>query len=111
MSRRPPATPLFFVLILLAALGLPARADEARSFLVQSEDRHRTKSQEYEGGLVVTSKDGKERRKSWRSFRLGYAGDSKLLIRFTAPPEVKGVGFLSLPRPWKNPTSGSTSPR
>jgi hypothetical protein len=26
-----------------------------------------------------------------------------MLIRFTAPPEVKGVGFLSLPRPGKNP--------
>ncbi len=89
--------------LLLAALALPAPADEARDLLVRSEERHRTKSQEYEGDLVVTSKDGKERRKSWRSWRLGYARDSRLLIRFTAPPEVKGVGYLSLPRPGKNP--------
>ena len=89
--------------LLLAALALPAPADEARDLLVRSEERHRTKSQEYEGDLVVTSKDGKERRKGWRSWRLGYAGDSRMLIRFTAPPEVKGVGYLSLPRPGKNP--------
>jgi outer membrane lipoprotein-sorting protein len=89
--------------LLVVALVLPARADDARTILVQSEARHRTKSQEYEGDLAVASKDGKERRKSWRSYRLGYAGDSRLLIRFTAPPEVKGVGFLSLPRPGKNP--------
>lgn len=95
--RLPPA------LLVLATLALPARAEEARALLRQSEDRHRTKSQEYEGDLTVTAKDGKERKKSWRSYRLGYAGDSRLLIRFTAPPEVKGVGFLSLPRPGKNP--------
>lgn len=90
-------------LLLLAPFPRVAAADEARDLLVKSEARHRTKSQEYEGDLVVTSRDGKERRKSWRSFRLGYAGDSRLLIRFTAPPEVKGVGFLSLPRPGKSP--------
>jgi len=97
MSRR------LALLLALGALAQPARADEARDLLVRSEERHRTKSQEYEGDLVVTSKDGKERRKAWRSYRLGYAGDSRMLIRFTAPPEVKGVGFLSLPRPGKNP--------
>lgn len=90
-------------LLLLLLLPRGAAADEARDLLVKSEERHRTKSQEYEGDLAVTAKDGKERRKSWRSYRLGYAGDSKLLIRFTAPPEVRGVGFLSLPRPGKNP--------
>ena len=104
MSRRSfPLAILLIVLPLLVAPALPVRADEARSLLAQSEERHLTKSQEYEGDLVVTSKDGKERRKSWRSYRLGTAGDSKMLIRFTAPPEVKGVGFLSLPRPGKNP--------
>jgi hypothetical protein len=94
---------LALAVLLLGTLAPGARADEARDLLVRSEERHRTKSQEYEGDLVVTSKDGKERRKRWRSWRLGYAGDSKLLIRFDAPPEVKGVGFLSLPRPGRNP--------
>lgn len=76
---------------------------EARKLLVDSEAKHRSKSQEYAGELVVISKDGKERRKSWRSYREGYAGDAKQLIRFTSPPEVRGVGYLSLPRPGKTP--------
>lgn len=101
--RRAPLSALLAVPLLLPVVARPARADEARDLLVESEARHRTKSQEYEGDLVVTSKDGRERRKSWRSYRLGYAGDSKMLIRFTAPPEVKGVGYLSLPRAGKNP--------
>lgn len=101
--RAKPTLPTAVPLLLLLLLPREAAADEARGLLVRSEERHRTKSQEYEGDLVVTARDGKARRKSWRSYRLGYAGDSRLLIRFTAPPEVKGVGFLSLPRPGKNP--------
>jgi hypothetical protein len=78
-------------------------AEDARELLEQSEARHRTESQEYAGELTVVNKAGKVRRKRWQSFRQGYAGDARLLIRFTHPPEVKGVGFLSLGRPGKNP--------
>ena len=49
----------------------------------------------------MVNKDGKVRKKGWKSFREGYAGDAKILIRFIDPPEVKGVGFLSLARPGK----------
>src|SRR5512140_577254 len=75
------------------ALAVPVRADDARSLLTQSETKHRTKTQEYAGELTVVSKQGKVRKKSWKSWRQGYAGDARQLIRFTAPPEVKGVGF------------------
>lgn len=78
-------------------------SDDARGILRESEARHRTKSQQYAGELTVVSRDGKVRRKGWKSFREGYAGDAKSLVRFTDPPEVKGVGFLSLARPGKNP--------
>ena len=90
-------------LLLSTLLALPAAADDARKLLVESEARHRTKSQQYAGQLTVTAKDGKVRKKSWRSWREGYAGDAKLLIRFTAPPEVKGVSFLSLGTPGLSP--------
>ena len=104
MNRRPlPLAALLLAAASVTAPAGPARAEDARALLSESEERHRTRSQEYEGGLVVTSKDGRERRKSWKSYRVGYAGDSRMLIRFTAPPEVKGVGYLSLPRPGKNP--------
>jgi len=90
---------------LLLVLSPPARAEdaEARRLLKEAEARHRSKSQEYSGELTVVSRDGKVRKKSWRSWRDGYAGDARLLIRFTDPPEVRGVGFLSLARPGKSP--------
>ena len=85
MNRSRPALAL-----LLAAFALsgPLLADDARKLLVESEAKHRTKSQQYAGQLTVVAKDGKVRKKSWRSWREGYAGDAKLMIRFTAPPEV-----------------------
>lgn len=76
-----------------------AFAADARVILKESENRHRTKTQQYAGELTVVNKDGKIRKKGWKSFREGYAGDAKGLIRFIDPPEVKGVGFLSLARP------------
>lgn len=78
--------------------GLSFAAPDARSLLKESESRHRTKTQQYAGNLTVVNKEGKIRKKGWKSFRQGYAGDAKNLIRFTDPPEVKGVGFLSLSR-------------
>ncbi|MBJ6802146.1 outer membrane lipoprotein-sorting protein [Geomonas propionica] len=93
------------LLLLAAALLLPLPSTptfagtDARSLLKESESRHRTKTQQYSGDLTVVNKEGKIRKKGWNSYRQGYAGDSKNLIRFTDPPEVKGVGFLSLPRP------------
>lgn len=74
-------------------------AADARELLKESESRHRTKTQQYAGELTVVNKDGKTRKKGWKSFREGYAGDARNLIRFTDPPEVKGVGFLSVARP------------
>jgi hypothetical protein len=103
MSKRQLSLSTLFVAAVLTVPVARASSEDARTLLQQSEERHRSKSQEYEGALVVTSKDGKERRKSWRSYRLGSAGESRMLIRFSAPPEVKGIGYLSLPRAGKNP--------
>jgi len=87
--------------VLLAALfaGIALASPDARSLLKESENRHRTRTQQYAGDLTVVNKDGKVRKKGWKSFREGYAGDARNLIRFTDPPEVKGVGFLSIARP------------
>jgi hypothetical protein len=85
-------------LLIILFAGIAFGAD-ARALLKDSEQRHRSKTQQYAGELTVVNKEGKVRRKGWKSFREGYAGDAKNLIRFTDPPEVKGVGFLSLARP------------
>lgn len=84
---------LLYTLCAAAAFGA-----DARTLLKESENRHRTKTQQYAGNLTVVNKEGKVRKKGWKSFRQGYAGDARNLIRFTDPPEVKGVGFLSLSR-------------
>lgn len=97
MSRRYPLL-MRRALLLLVLASLPLRADDARELLQRSEAMHRSRTQEYSGELTVVSKEGKVRRKSWTSWREGYAGDAKQLIRFTAPPEVRGVGFLSINR-------------
>ena len=56
-------------------------------------------SQRYEGVLEVTAANGKVTRKSWQSWRLGSYGNSKAIIRFTAPAEVKGVALLVVNHP------------
>ena len=86
-------------LLLAFGAGLAIAGPDARALLKESESRHRTLSQEYAGELTVVNKNGKVRTKRWRSFREGYAGDAKNLIRFSDPPEVKGVSFLSIARP------------
>lgn len=94
---------LFLRTMTAALLVMPctgqAFATDARALLKESENRHRSKTQQYAGELTVINKDGKIRKKGWKSFRAGYSGDAKNLIRFTDPPEVKGVGFLSLAHP------------
>jgi hypothetical protein len=90
---------LFVVATVFVLLSNYAAAGpDPKALLRESESRHRTKTQEYTGDLTVVNKDGKVRKKGWKSFREGYAGDAKNLIRFTDPPEVKGVGFLSISR-------------
>ncbi len=87
----------------LALAGPALAGEDARTILTEAEARHRTRTQQYAGELTVVSREGKVRRKAWRNFREGYAGDAKGLIRFVDPPEVRGVGFLSVGRPGKSP--------
>ena len=104
MPSRLPSRPALALLALLPLVPFPAaRAEDAARLLEESEKRHRSASQEYAGELTVFARDGRERKKGWKSWRQGYAGDARLLIRFVDPPEVRGVGFLSLGRPGKNP--------
>ena len=86
-------------LLLLLYAGFVWGAADPRALLQEAESRHRTVTQQYAGELTVVNKEGKIRKKGWKSFREGYAGDAKNLIRFIAPPEVKGVGFLSIAHP------------
>jgi hypothetical protein len=89
-----------FRAIVMAFLILtPALAQDARQIVDESQKRGRAASQHYEGVLEVTTSNGKVTTKSWQSFRLGSYGNSKSVIRFTAPAEVKGVALLVVNHP------------
>lgn len=78
---------------ILAVAGA-ACAQDARQIVEESQRRSRANSQRYEGTLTVIDARGRTTEKRWRYERLGSAGKSKAVIRFTAPAEVKGVALL-----------------
>lgn len=100
-NKKTMVTSLVVIAAVISALlaGTVFAAPDARALLKESENRHRSKTQQYSGNLAVVNREGKVRKKGWKSYRQGYAGDAKTLTRFTDPPEVKGVGFLSISRP------------
>jgi outer membrane lipoprotein-sorting protein len=71
-----------------------AHAQDARQIVAESENRTRSKSQQYEGTLEVIGASNKVSLKRWEYRRIGSYGASKAILRFTAPAEVKGVALL-----------------
>jgi hypothetical protein len=61
--------------------------------------RSRVESQRYHGQLKVIDAKSKVSEKGWTYERLGSHGTSKVVIRFTAPADVKGVALLVLNHP------------
>jgi outer membrane lipoprotein-sorting protein len=100
MSNRPlapsPARPLVFLTLALLRV---AAAQDGRQLVEESQRRGRSNSQQYDGILEVTNANNKVSKKSWQSERLGSYGNSKAIIRFTAPAEVKGVALLVVNHP------------
>ncbi len=80
------------LVIFAAACSLAAQ--DARQIVAESQNRSRSNSQRYEGTLEVVDARSKVSTKRWEFLRLGSFGDSKSLLRFTEPPEVKGVALL-----------------
>jgi hypothetical protein len=97
MNRSVPTAALA-VLAALAALA-PALAQDARQIVAESQKRGKSNSQRYEGVLEVISANSKVTKKAWVTERLGSYGNSKAVIRFTAPAEVKGVALLVVNHP------------
>jgi outer membrane lipoprotein-sorting protein len=81
-----------------AVIGLRA-ADNARQIVDEAQQRTDAKSQRYEGLLQVFDARGKVSDKRWSFERLGSHGQSKAVLRFTAPAEVKGVALLVVNHP------------
>src|SRR2546430_2047153 len=89
------------VLLLIASLGAIAAspADNGRAIVEEAQRRTDARSQRYEGLLQVFDAKGKVTDKRWTFERLGSHGNSKAVLRFTAPAEVKGVALLVVNHP------------
>jgi Outer membrane lipoprotein-sorting protein len=77
----------------------PLAAQDARQIVDEAQKRTDAKSQRYEGLLQVFDAKGKISDKRWSFERLGSHGNSKAVLRFTAPAEVKGVALLIVNHP------------
>ncbi len=86
-------------LLTIIALSPLYADDRALEIMREVERRQRTESQGNLGTIEVVDSKGKVLNKSWRFYREGSRGQSKILVRFLAPPEVLGVGLLTLNYP------------
>jgi hypothetical protein len=89
-------------LVGLGAVALAAQvfaAEDARRIVDEAQKRTQARSQRYEGLLQVFDAKGKISDKRWTLERLGSHGQSKVVLRFTAPADVKGVALLIVNHP------------
>lgn len=84
--------------LLLLGIATVALAQNPREIIQEVQKRQHSMSQRYEGTLEVTG-GSRVATKRWIYERLGDFGNSKAILRFTAPPEVKGVGLLIVNHP------------
>lgn len=82
-----------------AGIQAAAAADDPRQIVRESQRRTEVSSERYEGLLQVFDSKGKISDKSWTLERLGSHGASRMVLRFTAPAEVKGVALLVVNHP------------
>jgi hypothetical protein len=78
---------------------LAAAAQNSRQIVEETQKRSHADSEHYEGQLQVIDSGGKVSAKRWIYDRIGSHGNSKAVIRFTNPPEVKGVALLIVNHP------------
>lgn len=86
--------PLSFI-----ALSITVFAQDPRMIVEEAQKRTVSTSQRYEGTLKVISEKNKITEKRWSFERIGSHGNSKSILRFSAPAEVKGVALLIINHP------------
>jgi len=80
--------------LLLCSVAVVARAQDPRQIVAEAQHRSQVASEHYEGALQVVDAKGRTTEKKWAYDRLGSHGNSKVVLRFTTPAEVKGVALL-----------------
>jgi hypothetical protein len=89
----------FLVLGFWSLVAAAASAQDARQIVTESQNRSRAKSQHYEGTLEMIGPSNQASLKRWTFQRIGSSGESKAILRFTAPPELKGLALLIVNHP------------
>lgn len=84
---------------MLALSIAPEAADDPRAIVAEVQRRTEAQSQRYEGLLQVFDAKGRVSEKRWTMERLGSHGRSRVVLRFSAPAEVKGVALLIVNHP------------
>src|SRR5882762_3782690 len=74
-------------------------AQDPRQIIEEVQRRSHSNSQRYEGTLEVIGGGNRIATKRWVFERIGSFGDSKSVLRFTVPAEVKGVALLIVNHP------------
>jgi hypothetical protein len=101
-SKLPHSKGFALALIVLFGTMSAGAADRALEIMKEVEKRALSDSQSYEGAIEVLDARGKVLNKSWHFWREGNRGNSKVLVRFDTPAEVRGVGLLTLNHPGRN---------
>ncbi len=86
-----------FICVHLRFPLLPAQ--DAPAIIEETQRRSRAPSRRNDGVLQVIDARGRITEKRWQVHQLGSYGNSKTILRFTAPPEVKGVALLVVNHP------------
>jgi hypothetical protein len=88
-----------FLVVGFLFLAGAASAQDARQLVTESQNRSGSKSERYEGTLETIGASNKGDVKRWVYQRIGSFGDSKAILRFTAPAELKGLALLIVTHP------------
>lgn len=97
------AASILLVLAPGSALSLLAQAPNAREIMskVLSQDSSRTMSMR--ASFETFDRQGRENKRDFTYRRIGHAGDSRILVEFTGPEEIRGVKLLSIAAPGAEP--------
>ena len=85
--------------LVLSFGGLVEAQEDPRKIVTEAQRRTESKSQRYEGTLQVLDASNRVADKRWTFERVGSHGNSKAVLRFVAPAEVKGVALLIVNHP------------
>jgi hypothetical protein len=87
---------LCVAMCLAFAFSALAAAPDARLIIAGVYAQDASRDMTLRAVLDIYGKDAQGRKKQFTLSRIGSAGDSKTLLRFTAPEEIRGVALLSI---------------